>query len=72
MANKETYYEAVIKNFANEEQVVEFLNQPDIMNKWPDEDREYFIFKYLEDNGWYEADEPEPEAVVTKKSKKKE
>jgi hypothetical protein len=69
MATREAYYETIIKKFINEDLVVDFLNQPDIINKWSDEDREYFIFKYLEDNGWVDIEENEP--VVTKKTRKK-
>jgi len=69
MANKELYYDSVIKKFNNEDLVVEFLNQPDIMRKWSEEDREYFIVKYLQDNNWVEVDEPKP--VAEKKTRKK-
>jgi hypothetical protein len=61
MATKEQYYELVIKKFTDEDAVVEFLNKEDILRKWTDEDREYFIVQYLKDNGWEEVVEEKQE-----------
>jgi hypothetical protein len=61
MATKEQYYELVIKKFTDEDAVAEFLNKEDILRKWTDEDREYFIVQYLKDNGWEEVVEEKQE-----------
>jgi hypothetical protein len=70
MATKEQYYELVIKKFSDEDTLTEFLNKPDILNKWSDEDREYFIVQYLLDNGWEEVVEEQKEEKGNKKNGK--
>jgi hypothetical protein len=70
MATKEEYYELVIKKFTDEDSVVEFLNKEDILRKWTDEDREYFIVQYLKDNGWEEVVEEKQEQEQKRGRKK--
>jgi hypothetical protein len=55
MVSKETYYKTIIASLPNENSVAEFLNKPEILAKWNDEDREYFIVRYLMDHGWTET-----------------
>jgi len=71
MATKEEYYKQVIQPLSNEDKVVEFLNQKDIMNKWSEEDREFFIVCYLQKNGWVEVEEEQeaPKKTINKKKK---
>ena len=57
----ENYYNSIIKNFLDEDQITHFLNKSDIYKKFDDEDREWLILKWLADNGWVEVEEEEIE-----------
>ena len=55
----ENYYNSIIKNFLDEDQVTHFLNKADIYKKFDDEDREWLMLRWLSDNGWIEIEEEE-------------
>jgi hypothetical protein len=73
MKNREEYYNLIIKNFSNENTLVEFLNKEEILAKWTDEDREHFITQYLKDTGWVEVvnEEQEQEQKGKKRNARK-
>ena len=71
MDKKQTYFEQVIKSMPSEDAVAEFLNKPEIMAKWSDEDREFFIVSYLKSKGWKEVTEPETELKANNKKRVK-
>lgn len=50
------YYKSMISRFKNEAELTNFLNQPDIINKFSDSDKEYFIVSWLEDNNYTEVE----------------
>jgi len=59
--NIDNYYKEVISKFTNEDALVDFLNNSDMLKKFDDNQREYFITKWLTDNGWVEIDTEEQE-----------
>ncbi len=52
--NIENYYKEVICNFTDEDSLVYFLNDKDILAKFDDDQREYFITQWLIDHGYVE------------------
>jgi len=52
----ESYYNSIIKNFIDEHEITHFLNKPEIFKKHDDEDRDWLILRWLDDNGWVEVE----------------
>ena len=57
MIDREVYYKDIISRFEDEDKLVAFLNTPEILAKFSDEDREYLITTWLTDSGWLEVKE---------------
>ena len=53
----ESYYSAIIKHFNDEDEIVYFLNKPEILRKFTDDDREWLVLKWLKEQGWVEVNE---------------
>lgn len=52
------YYKLLIQPQLEADAVANFLNLPEILHKWTDEDRTWFTEQWLKDHGWVEIDEP--------------
>jgi len=57
LIDREVYYKDIISRFEDEDKLVAFLNTPEILTKFSDEDREYLVTTWLADNGWLEVKE---------------
>jgi alpha-D-ribose 1-methylphosphonate 5-phosphate C-P lyase len=51
----ENYYNLIIKNFEDEDEIVYFLNKPELLRKFDDKDREWLVMKWLHEQGWVEV-----------------
>jgi hypothetical protein len=65
------YYNRLIAPIAEEDEVTDFLNNPGIVRKFSDEDREAMLERWLLANGWVEVnadvafpEEPDPETTI--------
>jgi hypothetical protein len=62
---QETYYNLILKNFKEAEKLIDFLNQPEILRKWDDADRETFATHWLTQNNFKEVNPNDELAEVS-------
>lgn len=63
------YYDRLIAPMPSPEVVRDFLNKPDIMAKWLEEEREWMITEWLKRNNWVEVTTVAPAAEVKAEAK---
>lgn len=59
MINKDVYLQFLVDTFDDPDDVVALLNDPAVMRKFTDEDREWLTCKHLEYLGWTEITQEE-------------